>query len=112
MDPSKALHINEQFQLSRQFWSHLVSNSLIGSPKGFINTVPHMSFVIGDANANFLKTRYEALKPNPLFRSMEYSEDHAQIAKWAPADRQGPRPEAARSPPPAQRRAPTSTSAH
>jgi malate dehydrogenase (quinone) len=84
VDPSKALHINEQFQLSRQFWSHLVSNSLIGSPKGFINTVPHMSFVIGDANAAFLKTRYEALKPNTLFRSMEYSEDHAQIAKWAP----------------------------
>lgn len=84
VDPSKALHINEQFQLSRQFWSHLVSNSLIGSPKGFINTVPHMSFVIGDANAAFLKTRYEALKPNTLFRSMEYSEDHGQIAKWAP----------------------------
>ncbi|WP_423181690.1 malate:quinone oxidoreductase [Arthrobacter sp. NyZ413] len=84
VDPSKALHINEQFQLSRQFWSHLVDNKLIGSPKGFINTVPHMSFVIGDKHADFLKTRYEALKPNTLFRSMEYSEDQAQIAKWAP----------------------------
>ncbi|MEQ4517989.1 malate:quinone oxidoreductase [Pseudarthrobacter sp. B907] len=84
VDPAKALHINEQFQLSRQFWSHLVTNSLIGSPKGFINTVPHMSFVVGDANAKFLRTRYEALKPNPLFRSMEFSEDHDQIAKWAP----------------------------
>lgn len=84
VNPAKALHINEQFQLSRQFWSHLVTNSLIGSPKGFINTVPHMSFVVGDANTKFLRTRYEALKPNPLFRSMEYSEDHAQIAKWAP----------------------------
>jgi len=84
VDPAKALHINEQFQLSRQFWSHLVTNSLIGSPKGFINTVPHMSFVVGDANAKFLRTRYEALRPNPLFRSMEFSEDHAQIAKWAP----------------------------
>ena len=84
VDPGKALHINEQFQLSRQFWSHLVDESLIGSPKGFINTVPHMSFVIGDAHADFLRSRYEALKPNPLFRSMQYSEDHAQIAKWAP----------------------------
>ncbi|RNL58540.1 malate:quinone oxidoreductase [Arthrobacter oryzae] len=84
VDPGKALKINEQFQLSRQFWSHLVEKSLIGSPKGFINTVPHMSFVIGDSNVDFLRTRYEALKPNPLFRSMEYSEDHAQIAKWAP----------------------------
>jgi malate dehydrogenase (quinone) len=84
VDPAKALLINEQFQLSRQFWSHLVTNGLIGSPKGFINTVPHMSFVIGEENTKFLRTRYEALKPNPLFRSMEYSEDHAQIAKWAP----------------------------
>lgn len=84
VDPSKALHINEQFQLSRQFWSHLVTNSLIGSPKNFINTVPHMSFVIGEANAGFLKNRYNALKPNVLFRNMEYSEDQAQIAKWAP----------------------------
>ena len=84
VDPAKALLINEQFQLSRQFWSHLVTNGMIGSPKGFINTVPHMSFVIGEDNAKFLRTRYEALKPNPLFRSMEYSEDHAQIAKWAP----------------------------
>ncbi|QDY90770.1 malate:quinone oxidoreductase [Arthrobacter sp. UKPF54-2] len=84
VDPAKALHINEQFQLSRQFWSHLVTNGMIGSPKGFINTVPHMSFVVGDANAKFLRTRYEALKPNPLFRSMEFSEDHDQIAKWAP----------------------------
>ena len=84
VDPGKALNINEQFQLSRQFWSHLVSNSLIGSPKGFINTVPHMSFVIGEDHTKFLRTRYEALKPNPLFRSMQYSEDHAEIAKWAP----------------------------
>ncbi|KQN95360.1 malate:quinone oxidoreductase [Arthrobacter sp. Leaf69] len=84
VDPAKALLINEQFQLSRQFWSHLVTNGMIGSPKGFINTVPHMSFVIGEDNTKFLRTRYEALKPNPLFRSMEYSEDHAQIAKWAP----------------------------
>ena len=84
VDPSKALHINEQFQLSRQFWSHLVTNSLIGSPKGFINTVPHMSFVVGEENTKFLRNRFEALKPNPLFRSMEYSEDQAQIAKWAP----------------------------
>ncbi|NQD87430.1 malate:quinone oxidoreductase [Paenarthrobacter sp. CM16] len=84
VDPSKALHINEQFQLSRQFWSHLVDSQVIGSPKGFINTVPHMSFVIGEDHANFLKTRYEALKPNTLFRSMEYTEDQDQIAKWAP----------------------------
>jgi malate dehydrogenase (quinone) len=89
VNPAKAIHINEQFQLSRQFWSHLVDNSLIGSPKGFINTVPHMSFVIGDDHVDFLRRRYEALKPNPLFRSMEYTEDRSLIAKWAPLIVQG-----------------------
>lgn len=81
---AKAVAINEQFQLSRQFWSHLVSRSMIGSPKKFINSVPHMSFVIGDSNVDFLRRRFEALKPNPLFSSMTYSEDHAEIATWAP----------------------------
>ncbi len=84
VNPAKAININEQFQLSRQFWAHLVDESLIGSPKGFINTVPHMSFVIGEAHRKFLKARHEALKTNPVFASMEYSEDPAQIAKWAP----------------------------
>ncbi|MGA7204268.1 MAG: malate:quinone oxidoreductase, partial [Specibacter sp.] len=77
VDPAKAIGINEQFQLSRQFWSHLVTNDMIGSPKGFINTVPHMSFVIGEAHRKFLKARHAALAPNPVFSSMEYSEDQA-----------------------------------
>lgn len=84
VDPAKAIGINEQFQLSRQFWSHLVTNSMIGSPKKFINSVPHLSFVVGEDHVKFLRTRYQALKPNALFSSMEYSEDHAEIAKWAP----------------------------
>ncbi|MFJ3956978.1 malate:quinone oxidoreductase [Arthrobacter sp. NPDC090010] len=84
VDPAKALGIAEGFQLSRQFWSHLVSEQLIGSPKGFINTVPHMSFVLGDDHSDYLKKRYEALKPNPLFSTMEHSEDASTIGGWAP----------------------------
>src|SRR4051794_262827 len=43
VDPSKALTINEQFQVSRQFWSHLVRSGLTeGSPKSFITPVPHV----------------------------------------------------------------------
>lgn len=80
----KALGINEQFQLSRQFWSHLVTEGHVGSPKGFINTVPHMSFVMGEDHSSYLQRRFEALKPHALFSSMEYSEDRDQIAQWAP----------------------------
>ncbi|NYE94695.1 malate dehydrogenase (quinone) [Psychromicrobium silvestre] len=89
VDPAKAISINEQFQLSRQFWSHLVTEGHIGSPKNFINTVPHMSFVMGEDHSNYLHTRFQALKPNPLFSSMEFSEDREQIAQWAPLVMQG-----------------------
>lgn len=92
VSPVKAVGINEQFQLSRQFWSHMVEKEMIGSPKGFINTVPHMSFVIGQDHRNFLKARHEALSPNPVFASMEYTEDPAQIAKWAPLVMKGRNP--------------------
>lgn len=93
VNPTKALAINEQFQLSRQFWAHLVDNELIGSPKGFINTVPHMSFVIGQEHRTFLKARHKALSANPLFSSMKYTEDPAQIAAWTPLVMKGRDPQ-------------------
>src|SRR3712207_3741300 len=49
VDVSKAVTINEQFQVSRQFWSHLVRAGLTGAPKDFITLVPHVSFVTGEA---------------------------------------------------------------
>src|SRR5436305_842865 len=39
VDPAKAVTINEQFQVSRQFWSHLVREGMTGSPKEFITPV-------------------------------------------------------------------------
>lgn len=58
-------------------------------PHSFINTVPHMSFVWGDQNVNFLRARYAALQQSTLFRGMKYSEDHAQIKEWAPLVMEG-----------------------
>jgi malate dehydrogenase (quinone) len=58
-------------------------------PHSFINTVPHMSFVWGDDNVNFLRGRYAALQQSSLFRGMKYSEDHAQIKEWAPLVMEG-----------------------
>nr|WP_314490217.1 malate dehydrogenase (quinone) [uncultured Pseudomonas sp.] len=86
---SKAIEINEAFQISRQFWSWQVRQGVLNNPRSFINTTPHMSFVWGDDNIKFLKKRYEALQASPLFRPMQYSEDHAQIAKWVPLMMEG-----------------------
>ncbi|MEO6943292.1 MAG: malate:quinone oxidoreductase [Lacisediminihabitans sp.] len=85
IDISKAVEVNEQFQVSRQFWSYLVAKGLLSDPQAFITPVPHMSFVMGDANVRYLAKRFEALKSHPLFAGMEFSEDADTIRSWVPA---------------------------
>ncbi|WP_347812681.1 malate:quinone oxidoreductase [Tumebacillus sp. BK434] len=89
IDISKAIKINEQFQLSRQFWSYLVNSKLITNPKDFIMPIPHMSFVEGEKNVSFLKKRFEALSKNPLFQGMEYSDDPVKLQEWIPLIMEG-----------------------
>jgi malate dehydrogenase (quinone) len=84
VDISKAININEQFQVSMQFWSYLVNSGLINNPQDFIMPLPHMSFVQGEENVQFLKKRFEALSTNPLFQGMEYSEDPRKLMDWIP----------------------------
>ncbi|MGN7799315.1 malate:quinone oxidoreductase [Leifsonia sp. 22587] len=84
VDPAKAISINEQFQLSRQFWASLVEAGDLPEPNTFINSTPHMTFVRGRDNVRYLRKRYEALKDQPLFAGMEYSEDPAVIGQWTP----------------------------
>ena len=88
----KAVAINEQFQASLAFWSTLVERGVIGSPREFLNAVPHMSFVAGAKDVAFLRRRYEALREQPLFCGMVYTEDPAQIAAWAPLMMEGRNP--------------------
>lgn len=83
-DPAKAIAINEQFQLSREFWSWAVSQGVLADPTTFISETPHMTFVRGAKDVDYLGRRFEALKDQPLFSGMEYSTDPKQIAAWAP----------------------------
>ncbi|KHS45314.1 malate:quinone oxidoreductase [Hafnia paralvei] len=89
IDVSKALDINEQFMISRQFWSAQVKRGILNNPHDFINSTPHMSFVWGDKNVNYLTKRYAALQETTLFQGMKFSTDHAQIQQWAPLVMQG-----------------------
>lgn len=84
MSPEKAIQINEQFQLSREWWSTLVKDGTLSDPSSFIHATPHMTFVQGEKNVDFLKRRYEVLKKEPLFAEMEFSDDPMKIAEWAP----------------------------
>src|SRR3954453_18916973 len=89
IDISKAIQINEQFQLSRQFWSYLVNRNLIQNPQDFIMPIPHMSLVQGESNVTFLKKRFEALSSNPLFQGMEFSDDPEKLKEWIPLIMEG-----------------------
>ncbi len=89
VDISKAIKINEQFQLSMQFWSYLVKNGLINKPEDFIMPLPHMSMVQGEQNVAFLKKRFEAMSNNPLFKGMEFSDTPEKLMEWIPLIMQG-----------------------
>jgi malate dehydrogenase (quinone) len=84
VDVSKAIKICEQFEISKQFWSYLVKNNILTSPREFINKVPHLSFVWGKENVEFLKKRYEALVKNPLFDNMKFSQNPEVLEQWMP----------------------------
>jgi malate dehydrogenase (quinone) len=89
IDISKALQVNTEFDLSRQFWAYLVKKGAIKDPQSFIHSVPHMSFVRGLENRAFLKKRFEALSAHPLYYGMEYSEDKKQVGEWIPLVMEG-----------------------
>jgi malate dehydrogenase (quinone) len=89
IDITKAINVNEQFQVSRQFWSYLVNSNLIQRPQDFIMPLPHMSMVQGIKNVEFLKKRLEALSGSPLFQGMEFSDEPEKLKEWIPLIMEG-----------------------
>ncbi|MEO4047640.1 malate dehydrogenase (quinone) [Pseudomonas sp. CAU 1711] len=89
IDIKKAVQINAQFEVSKQLWAYLAGKQGFGSPRNFINPVPHMSFVRGDKDIGFLKKRHELLSQHHAFADMEYTEDKAAMAEWMPLMMQG-----------------------
>jgi len=84
IDIQRALAINASFEISLQFWSYLVEQNSLPTPNHFINPTPHLSFVWGDEDVNFLRKRYDLLKAHHLFADMEFSDDVATLKKWMP----------------------------
>mgnify|MGYP002783856341 CR=1 FL=1 len=84
IDISKAIKICQDYEISREFWAYLVEKGYVGKPEGFIQPVPHISFVWGDTNIEFLKKRYTRMHESAMFRDMQYTEDRDEIAHWAP----------------------------
>jgi len=86
---AKAVKIAESFEISKQFWSYLVENNRVRLPESWIQRIPHMSFVWGKKNVNYLRKRYDALQTCHLFNGMEYSEDLNQLTEWMPLIMEG-----------------------
>jgi len=89
IETKKAVKITESFEVSRQFWAYLVEKNLLQNPENFIKAVPHLSFVWGEDNVEYLRKRFEALQKFHLFKEMEYTEDINQINEWAPLVMEG-----------------------
>ncbi|MEO6522873.1 MAG: malate:quinone oxidoreductase [Mucilaginibacter sp.] len=89
VETAKAVKIAESFEVSKEYWAYLVEQGLVESPEKFIRSIPHMSFVWGDKNVDYLKKRHEALEQFHLFKGMQYTENHAEIAEWVPLIMEG-----------------------
>ncbi len=84
INATKAYAINTSFEVSLQFWSYLVEQGKLPSPKEFIHPTPHCSFVWGEKNVEFLRKRFETLSQHHCFKDMEFSEDHDTLREWMP----------------------------
>lgn len=84
VDVSKTFGIFEGFEQSKQLWAYLTSRGVIQNPEDFIRSVPHLSFVHGETNCEFMKKRYDAMSGHHFFDNMEMTSDWNQAAEWAP----------------------------
>jgi malate dehydrogenase (quinone) len=84
IDIAKAVTVNEQFQLTRQFWAYAVENGILPDVRSFLNPIPHVSFVRGARNVDYLRRRHHALVPNPLFATMEFIDDADEFTRRLP----------------------------
>lgn len=98
IDIAKAVAINEQFGVSRELWDHLSASGALTDVDSYVRPVPHLTFVRGAKNVDYLRRRHEALTAHPRFAGMAFSDDPDVIAEWAPllmAGRHGSAPVAA-----------------
>ena len=90
IDISKALQVNVEFDLSRQFWSYLIKKGAIADPRSFIHPVPHMSFVHGADNVCVPQKEVQGDERRTIaMTAWNIREDRQKIAEWAPLVMEG-----------------------
>jgi malate dehydrogenase (quinone) len=89
IDIGKAVRVNEKFQISRQFWAYAVQNGMLTDARSFVNPVPHVGFVTGAQNVDYLLRRHAALAGNPLFGGAELITGADEFARRLPLMAEG-----------------------
>lgn len=89
---ARALRIFEQFEHSKQFWGALAVAGVVGEPADFIQPVPHVCFVQGQENVDFLHARHEAMTSHHFFRGMRLTTDRSAIQDKTPLVMEGRAP--------------------
>ena len=84
IDITKAVNVNEQFQVTRQFWTYAHENGILPDVRNFLNPIPHVSFVHGADHIDYLRRRHDTMVRNPLFASMEFIDDVDEFARRLP----------------------------
>lgn len=84
IDIAKAIGVNEQFQMTRQFWAYAHENGILPDVRSFLNPIPHVSFVHGSDAVDYLRRRRETLVRNPLFSTMEFIDDPDEFSRRLP----------------------------
>tara|TARA_Y100001968_G_scaffold308727_1_gene327852 strand:+ start:6101 stop:7588 length:1488 start_codon:yes stop_codon:yes gene_type:complete len=79
----KALKINNAFEITMEFWASLYKSDKIDIGK-FLKFIPHISFVNGKENSEFLYRRYLQMREYREFENMEFSSSFDAISSWAP----------------------------
>ncbi len=86
---NKAVKIAESFEVSKEFWATLVKQGIIEKPAEIIRQIPHISFVWGKEDCEFLLKRYATMRLNALFMDMQFSDDMSELETWMPLVMEG-----------------------
>ncbi len=84
IDITKAVRVNEQFQVTRQFWAYAVENGILPDVHNILHVIPHASFAVGAERVAYLRRRRKALAANPLFARTELIVDADEFARRLP----------------------------
>ncbi|MEM6884234.1 MAG: malate dehydrogenase (quinone) [Verrucomicrobiota bacterium] len=84
VDVSKAFEIFNQFEHSKQFWGYAARTGMLQNTQDFVNPVPHLSFVYGQKQVDFLRSRFRKMQAHHFFEEMTFTEDREEIRELAP----------------------------